>query len=1232
MIPIIIKVAICLGIQISPSIISFAANQLTQDEEKGRKKLWEQYIRMSEDSQTERDKYTDELKKRYTAEMLTEIERENKRQSDILKAESKNRRLELILNDLNERKDYVDNVLLKDINSTLEKLKENKVRYNSALRHHSFILLREELKEAKDKAIAYKSYLRRYEEKLSRIYDCCSDENDIFFSYTLPEEFPYNNKLIFLSAYSFDSKTGEGKITLHGCMDINFYITDYDFYCNEELINVVVQRIGFDDNKHCHIYSIQHGRYKQVSKSGGFTGVTAKVYGYDTDCKTNIILTYGKDMRLDLDAKNLYNFERYPVIGSEITVFPIHEYYSAKEERVVYKVSQRCEDAEISLDFHEIPFILPNEKSDKFMKYFETHVLDWEYDDVKIAPVFETDDSILHLSEVRLQLGDHNTIIAKIKSDDKHRQYLWFERFIEDKRLTAEDIFVPFNAEIYVVDENEYNDFVGDESHKQIFDNMNNLILTIYKEFDLQHKLKRSQNGMRYFAAWENIIRALKRYAEKGAFITCKTEGVPQYKIKKDKGINLKFMVANPEMLKRYYEKMLAEADNLHFTCEFFMEYGKTYYEVEISPDCESFHVIIPLSEGTNEDNEDIADQLALLPDIKIFKRNYGIPEQRQLQALHNFKIGNLRNNVLQLYMLNGSHILPSYDNKEIDKLYNDHLKEDKSQYNSLSRSLNEKNIFFIQGPPGTGKTTVIRELIAQTILRDSSSKVLIVSQANVAVDNVIKGLVKEDMPFTKDDIIRCGRSGKIDPKITDMSYEKKYEDYLSQIKRLANDSKDMAVRELSKEWLNKIETSYGYNPDIGELIIRNHKIIGATCVGLSQKRIGIDKLVFDLVILDEAGKALAPEIIIPMIQAKKAVIIGDHKQLPAVVNPALYDEEKIELDERKYYKKEIFDISYFQKLFESCPNSNKSLLNTQYRMPSVIGAMISELFYDGKLMNGVGTENKKPIYGKYNLSLIDMSKEERYIENVDGDSPINDYEARYVLYLLNKIRIKEEHAKIAVITPYKGQKAYIQRILINSGFDYRENNTFINTVDAFQGDEADIVIYCTTRSQRKTKFFSDCRRINVACSRAKNEFIMIASVAYLNGYPNKEPIRQVLEYIKKHGDISYSDKISGTNSSMNIEIIRMSNLTIDNNDEDKSLYAEKIKYEVEKFNQHGYFSCYPLVVKSGDFYLLQTNKEIYYAAIELSLTEIFVKLSRSKKSSNNLYKNINLLKHKDLI
>ncbi len=1225
MIPIIAKVAICLGIEISRRIISFVADQLSKDDKEKRNNLSKELNRLMKEESAKNEKRISELTDSYAAEMRVEIEQENIRRLEILKAEAKPKILELILKDIKDRSDYVENVLLKDIESALDKLKENKVNHNSALRYNSFKLLREELKEAENKAKAYQRYLKKYESNLSKIYDRCNNDEDIFFSYTLPKEFPYNNKLIFLSSDSFDQKTGEGKVTLHECMDICFYISDYDFYRKEVLgNNIAVQQIGFDANKYSYVYSIQHGRYKQVAKSGGFTGVEAKVDGYSSDYKS-VFLTYGKDMRLDLSAKNLYNFYRYPVIGSEITVFPLNEYYSNTEKRVVYKVSQRSEDADISLDFQEIPLILPNEKAESFVSYYAVGT---DLRDVKIAPVSETDNSILELDEVKLQFGEHLTMLAKIKSDNDNRHYLWLEDFVEGKKLTADDIFIPFYAVINVIYEDDYYDFVNTENKKQVFDNMNDVILTIYKEFDLQHKLKNSQDGMRYFSAWENITSVLKRYVEKGASITCKTDGIPKRKLLNDKGKTLTFKATDPELLKKYYDKISTETENTHSNAVFFTEYDKTYYEVEISPTCESFNVIIPLSEGTVRDADEIANGLTSLPEITIYKRNDGTAERRQLQALHKFKIGCLRNNALQLYMLNGNYIIPSCDNKELDMLYNNGIKENESQYNSLVKSLNENNLFFIQGPPGTGKTTVIRELIAQTIQRDPHSKVLIVSKDNVAVDNVIKGLVKDNMPFNKDDIIRCGRPDRIAPEVYDMSYEKKYEDYINRIRKNTNDSKDAVIRELSKNWLRKIERSYGYNPDVGELIIRNHKIIGATCVGLSRKGIGIDKLVFDLVVIDEAGKALAPELIIPMLQAKKAVIIGDHKQLPAVINPALYDEEKIELDERQYCKKEIFDVSYFQKLFESCPDENKTSLDTQYRMPAVIGTMISNIFYNGKLRNGAGTDSKKPIYGKCNLSLIDMSNEKEYFETVNkGSSPINHYEARYILHLLKQIKEKGDNSKIAVITPYKGQKAYIIRLLINNGFDkYEENNIFINTVDSFQGDEADIVIYCTTRSQTKTKFLSDRRRINVAVSRTRNEFIMIASVSYLSSYSNKEPIRQVLKYIRKYGDISLPDIIAKANSSINKEIVPIAQI-IDSSSEDKLSYTEKIKHEIEFFNQHGYFSCYPLVDKNDGFFFLKTNEEIYYAAIELSLTEIYVELSQSENINGNfLHKDLELV------
>ena len=352
------------------------------------------------------------------------------------------------------------------------------------------------------------------------------------------------------------------------------------------------------------------------------------------------------------------------------------------------------------------------------------------------------------------------------------------------------------------------------------------------------------------------------------------------------------------------------------------------------------------------------------------------------------------------------------------------------------------------------------------------------------------------------------------------------------------------------------------------------------------------------------------------MIQAKKAVIIGDHKQLPAVINPALYDGEKVELDERQYCKKEIFDVSYFQKLYESCPKENKSSLDTQYRMPSVIGTMISNLFYEGKLKNGVNTEQKKPIYGKKNLCIIDMSNEKEYVED-DKFSPVNRAEAEYVLKLLNDIQAKTKGVKIAVITPYRGQKNLIRRLLLNSKI-YHQDNIHIDTVDSFQGDEAEIVIYCTTRSKKRTQFLSDRRRINVAISRTKNEFIMIASVQYLDGFANKEPIKQVLNYIKKNGTIQPPKQFAkAENISTNRDIILIKEIVFNNEIGDDMSFEQKIKQEVEHYNKEGKFSCYPRVDKSDELYIMKGNFEIYYAALQLSLSELIVEVSNTNSAIN---------------
>lgn len=311
---------------------------------------------------------------------------------------------------------------------------------------------------------------------------------------------------------------------------------------------------------------------------------------------------------------------------------------------------------------------------------------------------------------------------------------------------------------------------------------------------------------------------------------------------------------------------------------------------------------------------------------------------------------------------------------------------------------------------------------------------------------------------------------------------------------------KDNFDDDFYKSWEEIIKPNEGnkYSSALSEVIIRSHRLIGATCVGLAKKNIGLEHTEFDLVIIDEAVKALPAEMLIPLVRAKKAVIIGDQCQLPPVINPILYDEEKIDLEERTVSENDLFCHSFFERLYKNAPESNKIMLDTQFRMPSVIGTMVSALFYNSKLKNGTGTENRIPILFDSNLTFINYDKEKRYHEKKDDYNQLtNACEANAVVTLVKKIRDKNNECTIAIITPYKGQKNLISQILLACGINHRINKIFIDTVDSFQGSEADIVIFCSTRSERPTKFFRDDKRLNVALSRAKRELIILGKMRY---------------------------------------------------------------------------------------------------------------------------------------
>ncbi len=104
----------------------------------------------------------------------------------------------------------------------------------------------------------------------------------------------------------------------------------------------------------------------------------------------------------------------------------------------------------------------------------------------------------------------------------------------------------------------------------------------------------------------------------------------------------------------------------------------------------------------------------------------------------------------------------------------------------------------------------------------------------------------------------------------------------------------------------------------------------------------------------------------------KKIILVGDHKQLPPIVDEALL---KLQDKEKNNISKEDLEISLFEYLEQSLSDECKNILNEQYRMNPVIGNLISELFYENQLVSRTSKEEKTIPLRLYNCkSLVWLS------------------------------------------------------------------------------------------------------------------------------------------------------------------------------------------------------------------------------------------------------------------
>ena len=136
-------------------------------------------------------------------------------------------------------------------------------------------------------------------------------------------------------------------------------------------------------------------------------------------------------------------------------------------------------------------------------------------------------------------------------------------------------------------------------------------------------------------------------------------------------------------------------------------------------------------------------------------------PERQQFAALSAFREGRVVSEAVKEAVIDTANLQYMDNGYRINKLSNNRIQENQAQLDAVIRAFSAEHFFMIQGPPGTGKTTVIQELILQQLKRNHNSRILVVSQANVAVDNVLRGVVKSSF-VDLNQIVRCGSEERI--------------------------------------------------------------------------------------------------------------------------------------------------------------------------------------------------------------------------------------------------------------------------------------------------------------------------------------------------------------------------------------------------------------------------------------------------------------------------------------
>jgi hypothetical protein len=334
-------------------------------------------------------------------------------------------------------------------------------------------------------------------------------------------------------------------------------------------------------------------------------------------------------------------------------------------------------------------------------------------------------------------------------------------------------------------------------------------------------------------------------------------------------------------------------------------------------------------------------------------------------------------------------------------------------------------------------------------------------------------------------------------------------------------------LRELLRtqgDWLASLNDPQTAEP----MFLPTQSVVAGTCMGFLANP-HIQSMQFDLCIIDEASRATAPELLVPMTRAKRWVMVGDTQQLPPMVEEVFDHRDLVDTFD---LDKVFLTSSLFGILLGEAPEACTASLVTQHRMAEPIGELISHVFYDQTLIHDpVPVLDPATVDDSDRLVWFSTSRRTNRREDdrhAGSSSTSNKLEAAKIAELVARLDTDAQAGKYArsdggkvevlILSGYRRQCTEIDRALRR--LTLSRIAVQVKTVDAVQGREADVVIFSVTRSNLTGElgFLADRYqgRVNVALSRARELLWIVGDSDFCNS--KKGPLNSVLTHITTTG------------------------------------------------------------------------------------------------------------------